>query len=109
MNNKDQIIFGIYPVKEALNSQITFDKVFIQKGINSDKIDALIKDLEKENVPTNIVPIEKLNRLTKGNHQGIVALTSPVGFHSLEATVEKVLESDKTPLFFNTRPNKRCS
>lgn len=99
MNNKDTVIFGIYPVKEALNSQVIFDKVFIQKGTNSDKIDTLIKDLEKQNIAINIVPIEKLNRLTRGNHQGIVALASPVAFHSLETIVEKVLESEKTPLF----------
>lgn len=99
MNDKNNTIFGIYPVKEALSSNVNFDKVFIQKGIDSDKIEGLIKDLEKANVTINIVPFEKLNRLTRGNHQGIVAVTSPVGFHSLESVVEKTLESNKTPLF----------
>lgn len=99
MNDKNNTIFGIYPVKEALSSNVIFDKVFIQKGIDSDKIEGLIKDLEKANVTINIVPFEKLNRLTRGNHQGIVAVTSPVGFHSLESVVEKTLESNKTPLF----------
>ncbi|WGF92826.1 23S rRNA (guanosine(2251)-2'-O)-methyltransferase RlmB [Aequorivita marisscotiae] len=99
MNDKTNTIFGIYPIKEALSSQVVFDKVYIQKGIESDKIESLIKELEKAKVTINIVPFEKLNRLTKGNHQGIVALTSPVAFHSLESVVEKALESDKTPLF----------
>ena len=95
----EETIFGIYPVKEALSSKVIFDKVFIQKGIDSDKIDNLIKDLERANVTVNIVPSEKLNRLTRGNHQGIVAITSPVAFHSLENLVEKSLESDTAPLF----------
>lgn len=99
MADKTNTIFGIYPVKEALKSNVVFDKVFIQKGIDSDKIEGLIKDLEKANVTVNIVPFEKLDRLTKGNHQGIVAVTSPVAFYSLENVVEKALESDKTPLF----------
>lgn len=99
MSNTETTIFGIYPIKEALNSKVIFDKVFIQKGINSDKIDALIKELEKENISISTVPTEKLNRLTRGNHQGIVALTSPVAFYSLETIVEQVLESEKTPLF----------
>ncbi|MDX1784392.1 MAG: 23S rRNA (guanosine(2251)-2'-O)-methyltransferase RlmB, partial [Aequorivita vladivostokensis] len=73
--------------------------VYIQKGAENDKITSLMKDLEKANVPVSIVPFEKLNRLTKGNHQGIVALTSPVAFQSLENVVERALESDKTPLF----------
>ncbi|MGB3344233.1 MAG: 23S rRNA (guanosine(2251)-2'-O)-methyltransferase RlmB [Aequorivita sp.] len=99
MSNKENIIFGIYPVKEALSSQLPFDKVFVQKGINSDKIDSLVRDLEKENITVATVPIEKLNRLTRGNHQGIVALTSPVVFQSLESVVEKALANSKTPLF----------
>ncbi|HLW33200.1 MAG TPA: 23S rRNA (guanosine(2251)-2'-O)-methyltransferase RlmB [Aequorivita sp.] len=99
MSNKENIIFGIYPVKEALSSQLSFDKVFVQKGINNDKIDSLVRDLEKENVSVATVPIEKLNRLTRGNHQGIVALTSPVAFQSLETVVEKALANSKTPLF----------
>lgn len=99
MSDKANTIFGIYPIKEALKSKVVFDKVFVQKGIDSDKIEYLIKDLEKENISVSIVPSEKLNRLTKGNHQGIVAITSPVSFHSLEEVVEKALASEKTPLF----------
>lgn len=99
MNSKENTIFGIYPVKEALASNIIFDKVFIQKGIESDKIEWLIKDLEKKNVTISTVPYEKLDRLTKGNHQGIVAITSPVAFHSLEEVVEKALAKEKSSLF----------
>ena len=100
MSHKENTIFGIYPVKEALSSNLSFDKVFIQKGINNDKLDSLVRDLEKANISIASVPIEKLNRLTRGNHQGIVALTSPVAFQSLESVVEKALANEeKAPLF----------
>lgn len=99
MQDKTNTIFGIYPVKEALASKVNFDKVFIQKGIENDKVESLVTALERANVNVNVVPIEKLNRLTKGNHQGIVALTSPVAFHSLESVVETTLEKDSPPLF----------
>ena len=99
MADKTNTIFGIYPIQEALVSKVIFDRVFIQKGIDSGKIESLIKDLEKANIHVSIVPIEKLNRLTRGNHQGIVALTSPVEFHSMESIVEKVLSQSKIPLF----------
>ena len=95
----DNTIFGIHPIQEALSSNISFDKVFVQKGINSNKIEAIILELNKKNIPVNSVPIEKLNRLTRGNHQGIVAVTSPVAFHSLETIVENVLGEPKAPLF----------
>jgi len=99
MNSKENTIFGIYPIQEALASNVNFDKVFIQKDINSVKIEALIRELENRNITVNTVPFEKLDRLTRGNHQGIVAVTSPVAFHSLESIVENVLSKDKTPLF----------
>ena len=92
-------IFGIYPIKEAYNSGIVFDKIFVQKGIESEKILSLIKDLEKANISISTVPFEKMNKLTRGNHQGIVAITSPVAFHSLDEVVEKSLENGKAPLF----------
>lgn len=99
MNDKTNTIFGIYPIKEALASNVFFDKVYVQKGMESDKIEGLIKDLEKANVSISFVPTEKLNRLTRGNHQGIVALTSPVAIQSLESVVESVLATAKVPLF----------
>ena len=55
--------------------------------------------METKNITINTVPIEKLNRLTRGNHQGIVAVTSPIAFHSLETVVESALSGVKTPLF----------
>jgi 23S rRNA (guanosine2251-2'-O)-methyltransferase len=99
MSKRESTVFGIYPVKEALAAEIIFDKVYVQKDINNPKIEQLVADLEKQNVSISQVPEEKLYKLTKGNHQGIVALISPIAFHDLETIVEKTLEADTTPLF----------
>lgn len=99
MNSKQETIFGIYPVQEAIASNIIIDKLYIQKGISNHKIDEIVRNLEKTETTISFVPIEKLNRLTRGNHQGIVAISSPIGFHSMEAIVERTLESKKLPLF----------
>ena len=99
MEYKQTTIFGIYPIQEAVSSNTFIDKIFVQKGIANPKIDAMIKDLEKKNVSISFVPFEKLNKLTRGNHQGIVAITSPVSFHNMETIVEEVLSTKKTPLF----------
>lgn len=96
---KEKHIFGIHPVEEALKSDVTLDKVYIQKDIPNQKITNLIASLEAKNVTINVVPEEKLNRLTRGNHQGIVAVTSPITFASLEDVVEKALEKTEAPLF----------
>ncbi len=98
MSKKDNI-FGIYPVLEAIKSDTEIDKVYIQKDSENDKLATIISALENKHVTVNHVPVEKLNRLTNGNHQGVVAITSPISFVSLEAVVETALEKQKAPLF----------
>ncbi len=99
MDYKQTTIFGIYPIQEAISSNTHIDKLYVQKGTSNPKIDALIKIVEKKNTSISFVPFEKLNRLTKGNHQGIVAVTSPIAFRSLEEVVEEVIATKKRPLF----------
>ncbi len=99
MGQKENTIFGIYPVQEALSSDIVVDKLFVQKDSSNPKIEEILKTIEVSDISISHVPTEKLNRLTKGNHQGIVAITSPISFHSIEEVVEKALAKDKTPLF----------
>ena len=93
------LIFGIRAVIEAINSNKTIDKVFIQKGLKGELFSELETLLRQHSVNSSYVPIEKLNRLTKNNHQGVVAQISPVEFHDLETLVLNVMESGKTPLF----------
>jgi 23S rRNA (guanosine2251-2'-O)-methyltransferase len=97
--NREHIIFGIYPIQEAVLANVTIDKLFVQKDNNNSVIEAIVKDLENKEASISFVPVEKLNRLTKGNHQGIVAISSPVSFISLEDLVENTLSKQKTPLF----------
>ena len=99
MGQKENTIFGIYPVQEALSSDIVVDKLFVQKDSSNPKIEEILNSLDNSDISISHVPSEKLNRLTKGNHQGIVAITSPISFHSMEEIVENVLASEKNPLF----------
>jgi len=99
MASKQHTIFGIHPILEAISSDITIDKLYIQKDTSNSKLEEIVKNLEKSDVTINFVPIEKLNRLTRGNHQGVVAITSPISFYSLEEIVEKTLAQKKHPIF----------
>lgn len=92
-------IFGIRAVIEAVNARETIDKVFLQKGLKGDLFNELDALLRQHSINVSYVPVEKLNRLTKGNHQGVVAQISPIEFHDLENLVASVIESGKTPLF----------
>ncbi len=96
---KETLLFGIYPVIEALKAKQTIDKAYVQKGLQSSKIDAIVADLEALNTTISYVPLEKMEKLCRSNHQGIILISSPIEFVALETMVEAVLESEKTPLF----------
>ena len=96
---KEYQIFGIRTVIEAVLAGKTIDKVFVQKGLKSPLYQELKTLLQKEQIATVQVPIEKLNRLTKKNHQGVIATLSPVEYHDFENLVISTVESGKMPLF----------
>lgn len=90
-------IFGIRAVIEALQNNETIDKIYIQKGLSGSLFQELQPKLKDQNV--SYVPVEKLNRLVKGNHQGVVAKISPVAFSELEDVVLASFEKKTSPLF----------
>lgn len=96
---KETKIFGIRVVIEAINSNKTIDKVFLQKGLRGELFNELESLIRKHSINVSYVPVEKLNRLTNKNHQGAVAQISPIEFYDLENLVINVIESGKTPLF----------
>ena len=93
-------IFGIRTVIEAIQSEKNIDKIYIQKGLNNPLFQELLSLLNKKGFNISYVPVEKLQKLTQGNHQGVVAKISPIEFPDMEETVQKVLENTSTtPLF----------
>ena len=96
---KDNQIFGIRAIIEAINAKKEIDKVFVQKDAQGDLMQDLMKTMKRNNINFSYVPVEKLNRLTPNNHQGAVATIAPISFVSLETLVEGVIESGKKPLF----------
>lgn len=99
MQNNNTQIFGIRAIIEAINSGSTIDKVFIQKGLRGELFNELDQLLRANAISTSFVPSEKLNRLTKKNHQGVIAFISPVEFYDLDSLVLNVIESGRVPKF----------
>lgn len=96
---KDTQIFGIRAVIEAIQSGENIDKVFVQKGLKGEQSHELETVLRKQRLNVSYVPVEKLNKLTPKNHQGVVAQIAPISFYDLEELVLQVTESGQTPLF----------
>ena len=98
--NESTNIFGIRAIIEAIESDSTINKIYLQKGLRGDLFFELDKLIKEHNISVSVVPVEKLNRLAKnGNHQGAVAQISPVKFYELEELVEKTISSNVVPLF----------
>ncbi|HNQ12090.1 MAG TPA: 23S rRNA (guanosine(2251)-2'-O)-methyltransferase RlmB [Bacteroidia bacterium] len=95
---KDDLIYGIHPVSEALQAGKDIDKVFVLGGHSSQNLKQLIQDLKSAKVPVKVVPQEKLNRLTRKNHQGVVAFLSSVEFDRLENVIPFLFENAQVPL-----------
>ena len=96
---KENQIFGIRAIIEAIQSNTEIDKVFLQKELQGELVKDLLRVMKQHNVNFAYVPVEKLNRLTAGNHQGAVASISPVSFYKLEPLVDSLLQQNKKPLF----------
>lgn len=93
----DNIIFGIRPVIEAIESHKQIEKLYIKRGAEGQLMNEL-KDLcLRHHIHTQEVPVEKLNRLTRGNHQGVVAQIAAIEYVGLDDILERVPE-DETPL-----------
>lgn len=98
MEKKDNFVFGLRPVMEAIESGKTVDKIFLQNGLQGHIYANLKKLLEKHGIRANYVPVEKLNRFTKKNHQGVVAFISDVPFHKVENVLSQIFEEGRIPL-----------
>lgn len=92
-------IYGLRAVIEAINANEPIHKVFIQKGLRGDLSRELEVLVRKHGISSSYVPVEKLNRLTNNNHQGVVANISPISFHNFEDLVEQVIGNKKNPIF----------
>ncbi len=97
MKHKTSIIFGIHPVQEAVKSGKPIDKVMLKQGFRMESIQGLLPFLRQQNIPFQYVPVEKLNRLTTKNHQGIIAIVSELEYTELDKLVPLLFEQGKVP------------
>jgi 23S rRNA (guanosine2251-2'-O)-methyltransferase len=82
---------------EALESGKQLDKVFVKKDLQGDLARELSAMLREYEVPMMKVPVEKLNRITMKNHQGAIAMLSPVAYHKLDQIVPTLYEMGELP------------
>ena len=90
----DNIVFGIRPVIEAIESGRQIEKVYVRKGAEGQLLSELKSVCKAQKVHMQEVPVEKLNRMTKLNHQGVVATVSPIVYADVEEILSGVPEGE---------------
>src|SRR5690606_1545422 len=83
-HESNQMVFGIRAIIEAIRSGKEIESLFLQRGLTGGIIPELRNLLKEYSIPFQLVPVEKLNRLTKKNHQGAVAFISPIIYRKIE-------------------------
>ena len=96
---QSSLIIGRQPLVEALQSGRAIDKILLQKNTTGEVINTIRQLSREHNVPIQIVPVEKLNGLTKANHQGIVAFVARVQYMDLQQVIDQVVSNGELPLF----------
>lgn len=96
--NLENLIFGTRAVIEAIHAGKEIDKIIIQKGLSNQLYTELRKAIQDMDIPIQIVPPEKINRITTKNHQGVLAFVSQITYYDVEELLTTVFEKGKVPL-----------
>ena len=91
------MLFGLRPILEALNAGRTLDKIFLLRGTKNSMVTDISDLARKAGAPVSLVPVEKLDGLTRKNHQGAVAFVSPIDYAPLDNLLAGLFEEGKTP------------
>ena len=97
MIDKTQYIYGIHAVLEALDAGKDIDKIFLSKTISNDTAQEIIELARSLQVPVQRVPVQKIDRITRRNHQGVLAMLAAVTYYHLEDLVPQMFDEGENP------------
>src|SRR5690554_2078798 len=92
-----EMIFGIRAVIEAVEAGKDIDKILVKRGLSGELFSELLELTRMHEIPMQNVPVERIDRVTRKNHQGVVAFTSAVTYQKLEQIVPLLYEEGKNP------------
>lgn len=95
--DSNEYIFGIHSAIEAIEAGKTIDKLLLKKDLHSEMAIRLIRLAKEHNIPVQRVPLEKLNKITRKNHQGVIALTSAIEYYRLSQIIPALYEEGALP------------
>ncbi|WP_373493242.1 23S rRNA (guanosine(2251)-2'-O)-methyltransferase RlmB [Aquiflexum sp.] len=96
--HEKDFIFGTRAVMEAIHAQKDIDKILVDKEVNNELIKELLSLAKEEKINVVRVPEAKLNRITRKNHQGVVAHMSAIQYASLDNVIDECFSKGVAPL-----------
>ncbi|MFN5422937.1 MAG: 23S rRNA (guanosine(2251)-2'-O)-methyltransferase RlmB [bacterium] len=99
MRNSSTNIIGRQPLIEALKNGDQIERIYIQKNAGGEGIEQIKLLAQQLQIPINVVPIEKLNSMTRYNHQGVIGVNSIIQFFDLQQSIDHVVSRGELPLF----------
>ena len=96
---KNSLVIGRSAVIEAMQSGKQLERIYLQTTIHGAVVDEIRTLAEKNLVPVNKVPVEKLNSFNISNHEGCVALISKIQYQNLQDVISFIVEKGEVPLF----------
>ena len=96
--DKNDYIYGIRPVIEAIEAGKDIDKVLVKKDLSGDLINELYELVKRYRILIQRVPLEKINRITRKNHQGVLAVLSSVTYSNISNVMPEIYENGRMPL-----------
>ena len=100
---ENEMVFGIRAVIEAIQADKEIDKILVKRELQGDLSRELFEVLKGRDIPVQRVPAERLDRLTRKNHQGVIAFIPAITYERLENIIPFVYEQGK-PMRLRPRP-----
>ena len=98
MIDKSQVVFGIRAVIEAIESGELVDKEKKKKDLGGELARELLSVTREYNVPVQRVPVERINKVTRKNHQGVIAFMAAVDYYHVDDIVPALYDEGINPL-----------
>ncbi len=96
---KTRTIVGRQPLVEAIAAGVVIDKILLQKNATGEVLNQIRLLSKEHNIPLQFVPIEKLNSLTRSNHQGVIAFAAVIKYYEVQQVIDLTIANGETPLF----------
>ena len=93
----NNMIFGLHAVIEAIRSDREIDVIYIRHEFKSELAGELQRLIKEKNIPVKRTPVERLNRITRKNHQGVIAFLQIVPYQRLDDILPFVYEQGRNP------------